>query len=186
MSRIVMTLGAVVMVSRVAEATTLQLDLSSAEVTVRGQMICEAVPGAPSELFAFDGGSVEARLIPQTLTPGTGSYTAEVYDRQDRLVATATGTAALAKLGQTGFARVVITADSQLPVGTVSRDGGFLQVVVGPDSRFAAGHLVLTARGEIGVVVLQVSTDPGSDYVDIATCSGRGVAEISIPYAVFP
>lgn len=185
-SRIVMALGAVLVVPPVAEASTLQLVMSAAEVTVRGRMICQAVAGAPGELFAFDGGSVEARLLPQTQTPGTGSYTAEAYDSEDRLLGTATGAAALAKLNQPWFARAVVALDPQLPAGTVSKNGGHLFVVVGPDGRFAAGHVVLAARGEGGGVVLQVGSGPGSQYVDIATCSGRGVAEISIPYAVLP
>jgi hypothetical protein len=64
--------------------------------------------------------------------------------------------------------------------------GGHLHVVVGAEGRFAAGHLVVAARGESGVVVLQVASGSGGEYADIVTCSGRGVAEISVPYAVFP
>lgn len=185
-NQIVMALGVVLMASRVAEATTVALDMSSAEFTVRGQMICQPVPGAPGGLFAFDGGSIEVRLITQTGMPGTGAYTAEVYDSEDRLLGTATGAAALARRDQTWFARAVLSLDPQLPVGTVTRDGGYLQVVVGPDGRFAEGHVVVAARGEAGTVVLQVASVPGGEFTDIATCSGRGVAEISIPYAVFP
>ena len=179
-----MTIGAPLVVASVAEATTIHLDTSSATFTVRGQMACQAVPGAPGGLFA--DGNVEARLLPLTLAPGTGSYSAEVYDGRDRLVGTATGAVGLAKMDRTWFARAVLAADPALPVGSVSKAGGHLTVVVGSDGRLATGHVVVTTRGEAGTVVLQIGSSPGTEYVSVATCAGRGVAEVSIPYAVFP
>ena len=184
-SRFVMTMGALLVVSSVAEATTIHLDPSSATFRIRGQMSCQPVVGAPGGFFAFDS-NVDIRLLPQTLTPEGGSYAAELYDSRDRLVGTATGTPGQVKQDQTWFARVVLASDPDLPVGTVSRAGGHLQVVVGADGRLAAGHVVVTVRGPAGVVVLQVASTPGTEYVNVAICSGRGVAEISIPFAVFP
>jgi len=180
-----MTMGALLVVSSVAEATTIHLDPSSAKFRVRGQMTCQPVADAPGGFFAFDS-NVDVRLLPLTLTPGGGSYAAEVYDSRDRLVGTATGTPGMARRNQTWFARAVLASDPALPVGAVSRAGGHLQVVVGAVGRFAAGHVVVTARGDAGNVVLQVASPPGTEYVNVITCAGRGVAEISIPYAVFP
>jgi hypothetical protein len=145
------------------------------EIYTRGQMTCvQHVQSANVVVTAS-----AAQLVLVNSATGLGSLSIEVYDKYSKLAGHVPGHGG-GLLNYVSLTRW--TADNV----NIAADFSQMAVMGAPDGRFASGYFVLTARGTWDPYTPFVSLTPDGSYgvTTFATCSGTGVAEVTIPFAI--